>query len=401
MLITEEGLPALPRFLYFISTPAIRVFPDSEDWRQPLPLARDADVRLAAGAFCHGDYFCAVRAFLKQGGLAMICRELGRRQQNSLDLHDIDEVRIYLEKHGEFYHPARINVVAGEITAGFVLNVALSETGLRHIGREYRLLKKLNDEFKFFFLPRVFGRGEVPGPQNRNIAMFLGQWFDGYHEIHLVREDRGRTCNLQVWDAARGRFLMTLKQAAEFYRQAARILTGYYNLQSFEQISMWHHAAGDFVVRVDPSSGLDVKLVTVRQYAPLFRDPAWTTGENQDAGMIVQALLIFFLNLSLHMRLDRLAGVGDMVWAPDIAVESTLAGLLEALAQKPPVACLPDSAQRCLLYQLSTCTREDLLDLCRSLADTFNARSDEAVVVKRNLTGHVDALNRAIISATT
>jgi hypothetical protein len=101
------------------------------------------------------------------------------------------------------------------------------------------------------------------------------------------------------------------------------------------------------------------------------------------------------------MRLDRLAGVGDMVWAPDIAVESTLAGLLEALAQKPPVACLPDSAQRCLLYQLSTCTREDLLDLCRSLADTFNARSDEAVVVKRNLTGHVDALNRAIISATT
>ena len=397
-------MPDAPRFVYYISSPAVRVLPDSGDWRRPLPLARDADVRLAAGAFCHGDYFCAVHTFLKQEGLAIICRELGRCLQTPLNLHDIDEGRITLEKHGAFYHPARINVAVGDIKASFVLNVAVSETGLRHIDREYRLLKKLNDEFRPLFLPRVFGRGEVPGRQNRSIAMFLGQWFDGYHEIHLIREDPGGALNLQVWDAVNGRFFLNPEEVAEFYRQAARILTGYYNLQTFEQISMWHHAAGDFVVRVDASSGLDVKLVTVRQYAPLFRDSGRTAGENQeppDAGMMIQALLVFFLNLSLHMRLDRLAGVGDMVWAPDVAVESTLAGLLEALAQKPPVSCLPDSPQRCLLDHLSTCTREDLRDLCQSLADTFNVRSDEAAVVNRNLAGHVDALNRAIASATT
>ncbi len=393
-------MPDSPHFAYFISSRALRVQPDSDDWRRPLPLARQPDVRPAAGAFCLGDYFQAARSFLKRAGLAMICAELGRRLQRPLAPHDIDEIRICLEKHGEFYHPARIDALAGQTTASFVLNVAVSETGLRHIDREYRLLKKLNDQFKPSFLPRVWGRGEVPGPQNCTIAMFLGQWFDGYHELHLAREGRSGRLGLQVWDPVRGRFFLTAAQAADFYRQASRILTGYYHLQTFEQIGLWHHAAGDFVVRLDPS-GLDVKLVTARKYAPLFGDPGPTEGANRDAGMILQALLIFFLNLSLRMRLDRLAGVGEMGWAPDAAVESTLAGFIEALALKPAVGGLPDTPRRCFLYYLSTCTREDLLDLGRSLADTFNARGDEAALVKRHLTGHVNALCRAIAAATT
>jgi len=50
---------------------------------------------------------------------------------------------------------------------------------------------------------------------------------------------------------------------------------------------------------------------------------------------------------------------------------------------------------------LSTCSGDDLLDLCRSLADTFNARPAEAALVKRHLGGHVAALVKAIAAATT
>ncbi len=393
-------MPDLPRFLYFISSPAVRVLPDSDDWRQPLPMARDQDARLAAGAFCHGDYFRAVRSFFEQDGLEMVSRHLGRRLGKPLDPHDINEIRICLEKHGQFYHPARIDAVAGESTASFVLNVAVSETGLQTISGEYRRLKKLNDEFEPSFVPRVYGLGEVSGAGSRSIAMFLGQWFDGYHEFHLARDGRDETLKLQVWDRVNGLFFLTPDQTVGFYRLAARILTGYYNLKTFEQVCLWHHAAGDFVIRIDPS-GLDVKLVTARRYAPLFNDPGLPADENRDAGLIVQALLVFLLNLSLRMRLDRLAGVGDMVWAPDVAVESTLAGFFEALALKPRLSCLPDSPDRCLRYYLSTCTREDLLDLCQSLADTFNLQTAEAAVVKRHLPEHVEALSRAVVSTTT
>jgi hypothetical protein len=43
-------------------------------------------------------------------------------------------------------------------------------------------------------------------------------------------------------------------------------------------------------------------------------------------------LLIFFLNLSIRMRLDRYDGVGDIVWADGPVVQSTLDGVMDGLA---------------------------------------------------------------------
>ena len=50
------------------------------------------------------------------------------------------------------------------------------------------------------------------------------------------------------------------------YREAARILTLYYDVGSGAAIGPWHHAAGDFVARVSPDGRVAVRCITVRGY---------------------------------------------------------------------------------------------------------------------------------------
>jgi hypothetical protein len=186
-----------------------------------------------------------------------------------------------------------------------------------------------------------------------------------------------------------------LEQSAELYRQAARILTYYYNVESFEQIFPWHHGAGDFVVKIDKAD-LDLKLISVRGYATLFTNPNQLKNGEKDTELILQALLIFFLNLSIRMRLDRYDGVGNIVWADGLALQSTLAGFFEGLALKPPVASMPDSLDNCFRYYLSVCTEEDLYELSEAVIKTFNRRAPEMRVIKQHLKEHVEELNRVI-----
>ena len=88
----------------------------------------------------------------------------------------------------------------------------------------------------------------------------------------------------------------------------AAILTGYFDTRSFAQIYPWHPAAGDFIARI-AGDGVAVRLVAARQYGPLVGPPDLPPEE---------ALLFFFLNLTLRLRVDRLDGVGEVAWAgPD------------------------------------------------------------------------------------
>ena len=157
----------------------------------------------------------------------------------------------------------------------------------------------------------------------------------------------------------------------------------------------WHHGAGDFVIKIDKND-LDLKLVTVRGYAPLFENlPDFDKGE-EDVELILQALLICFLNLSVRMRLDRFDGVGDIVWADRLAVKSTLEGFLEGLARKAQPAFMPDTIDKCFRYYLSLCNQADLYDLSQAAANTFHRRAPEVQVIKRHLNEHVEELSRAM-----
>ena len=106
------------------------------------------------------------------------------------------------------------------------------------------------------------------------------------------------------------------------------------------------------------------------------------------------------------MRLDRLDGVGELVWSDPGVVHSTLAGVFDGLAQKPADPIFPDALDTCFKYYLSICTREDLLELSESILQAFHPASPEIPLIKQNLAGHVclliesisDNLNRPIQS---
>ena len=388
-------MPYTPRFSYFISPGETPVTQNSDLWRQPLRLSRHFSGENVANSLSHGEYFHTLRTFLENDGCEIICRALTRRLQQGVKPQDIREIHICLEKHGEFYHPARIEVLAGHQKISFVLNVAVSETGIETIKNEYHCLSKLKDQFPLSFLPEVYGFGEVEPMGNRKIRMFLGHWFEGYNEFHVSRDPSDKRDKILVWDDLRNRFYLSVEQSAHLYRQAARILTYYYNVESFEQIFPWHHGAGDFVIKI-VNGDLDVKLISARGYAPLFTNFTHLKNGEKDVELILQALLIFFLNLSVRMRLDRYDGVGDIVWADGLAVKSTLDGFFDGLFLKPPVASMPDSLDTCFRYYLSVCTQEDLYELSSAAVKTFNRRTPEVRVVKQHLKEHVEELKRAI-----
>jgi hypothetical protein len=386
---------ANPHFSYYLYSNPTPVDSNHAVWRQPLPLSRHFSGKKDEISISYADYFGAVRIFFENRGLEILSRAVTRTLQQTVTPEDIREIRIRLEKHGEFYHPARIEVPVGQQSIFLVLNVAVSATGLRTINEEYRSLKRLNDGFPLSFLPKVYGFGEVVTGGNRKLSMFLAQWFQGYNEFHLSKDLSDNSEKISVWDEAGSRFFLSAEQQAEICRQAAKILAYYYNVETFEQIFAWHHAAGDFVLRID-SNVVDLKLVTVRRYAPLLQD--LNRPENGDKGpeTILQALLLFFLGLSIRMRLDRLDGVGDITWADARVVPAILEGFFEGLTLKPQIPELPEAIDQCFGYYLSVCSQEDLFELTAAVANEFDPRSAETPIVRQHLKEHVDSLYRSL-----
>jgi len=215
----------------------------------------------------------------------------------------------------------------------------------------------------------------------------------GYNEFHISFDPEDEKHKIVVWDYVNGNYFLTTDQATNLYRQAARILTCYYNVETFEQISSWHHAAGDFVLKCR-NDKIGVKLITARQYRPMFEN----NGINKDPDMelILEALLVFFLNLTVRMRLDRLGGVGEIVWSDDTSVDGILKGFFESLALKTSNVSLPEPLIDCFRNHLLSCSQSDLFGLSQAMVDAYNPQSPEIPVIKKNLKRHVKILFNAI-----
>jgi hypothetical protein len=385
-------MPNAPQLKYFLSHKKNPVQKNSQIWTDLLPMSRKQRPNDAGICVSHGDYFTAVRNFLEQGKSEIITRAVSQYMHREITSQEIKEINIFLEKHGEFYHPARIETLLRGTAIAFVLNVAISDSGKRCIQKEYGLLKQLNEDFPFSFLPKVYGRGRV-SIAGDEIAMFLGEWFKGYNEFHISLDLADQKHKILVWDDEHGSYFLTDDQTKNLYRQAARILTGYYNVNTFEQILSWHHAAGDFVLKCQDNR-IDLKLITVRQYRPLFGNDR--INKVPDAELILEALLVFFLNLAIRMRLDRLDGIGEIVWSDDIAVEGTLKGFFEGLALKPPFVSIPGPLMDGFRNHLLSCSQEDLFGLSQAMVDAYHPQSPEIPVIKKNLKRHVKILFNTI-----
>ncbi|MBW1867418.1 MAG: hypothetical protein JRI38_06720, partial [Deltaproteobacteria bacterium] len=277
-----------PEFSCFLANEKYSIRPGGPKWRSALPISRTPlEPESAVRPLTYGDYFEAVRVFLERDQYKAVAAALSCVGHG--DIEQIQAIRVFLVKHGQYYHPARIEINCGKIRF-FVLNVAVSATAREMIKKEAAALDLLCTRFPYSFLPKVYARGEVCIDDGRDFGMFLGQWFEGYHEFHLSRGNVEGKSRIIVWDGGSAKHFLSPEQTGEVYTRAALILTAYYNLATFERITAWHHAAGDFVIR-QYRDRIVMKLITVRQYAPLFENV------QPDVHLMLEALQLFLLNL--------------------------------------------------------------------------------------------------------
>jgi hypothetical protein len=310
-----------------------------------------------------------------------------------VDRQDIDHLDVLLIKHGEFYHPCRIEVFIGREQACFVLNVAVSRAGLAQMETEYRALRRLERELPLGFFPRVYGRGTVQAPFP--MAMFLAEWLTGFCEFHACRFPGGGPPAIVVWDPDSRNRTLCGRPVVEIYRQAAAILAACYHPGTFEHIHPWHHAAGDFVVR-HADNTIAVRLVSTRSYTPLFQPP--TDESPADAQrLILEALLVFLLELSMRMRIDRIDGVGDLVWMDHAVVPATVQGFFDGLATGCRARGIPSETVDASAAYLSSIEEKDLLALCRQLAEV-RLSDEEKTLVGPAIEAHCARLHAALQS---
>lgn len=96
----------------------------------------------------------------------------------------IREIRIFSEKHGSDYHPAKIEVQLQELVVPFVMNVALSSRGRQVLANEFKVLDTLRGRHRPSYLPPAHFLDRTPpgfGPQGTPVLlMYLADWLEGF-----------------------------------------------------------------------------------------------------------------------------------------------------------------------------------------------------------------------------
>ena len=221
-------------FRYFIAGIPEALTEASNMWDHPFVEALpNCDTGPSRGATRHDasalklhEYFNAAQAFITSTVLDRfeeddttqnIAPSTQKTEEGLPPFEQIRQVDIFLEKHGIFYHPARVEVTLKNgynshvrppdttkseglgsskhedfhTKQHFVLNTAISPQGLALIHREYALLQQLGAPSHHRngvgqkFLPRVFG-AKSHFCRGMEIAFLLGEWFEGFHEFHLT-----------------------------------------------------------------------------------------------------------------------------------------------------------------------------------------------------------------------
>jgi hypothetical protein len=333
------------------------------------------------------EYFQSIERFILDR-----VEDLGAKSKAALSPDRIGEILIRSEKHGTLYHVASVEIAGDGTRRKVAISTAFSEPRMGDLLHEYETMRFLNQHFSYDYIPKVYLASEVlcSNPKgNETVVMCVSEWLEGYHEWHLTVDQDGKQ-SLLVWDMEKGNRTASREESHALFRQASKILTLYYDTTTYRQIYPWHHAAGDFVVK---SSGgaTEVKLITARNYLSLISFP-----READTNRVT-ALVAFLLNMAVQMRLDRVDGVGEPVWAQDQAVQATLEGFFDALQimreeGRGELGEGPD-----LLTLLKKFSTEELHTLYAPLVESYREETPEDFkVVERNLEDHIATLWRAL-----
>lgn len=324
------------------------------------------------------DYFLAIADFLSGNDFQRLLQAITAMTGVPEELSNLNEIIVRSEKHGALSHPASVECILSGYRAKFGLHVAVTDAGKDSLQREFVTLKMLHSRFGLPYIPVPYVLHEM-----NSMAFLLEEWFDDYHEFHIAETGDDRR-QMKLWEFGHGDRILTPAQAFDIYRQAAQILTIYYDLRNFRLIYPWHHAAGDFVVKCI-HDGIDVRLTTVRGYE------SFVGADQNELINPLLALFYFFMHLSIQMRLDRLDGVGEIVWAEDYCVDATVAGFFEGLEKKNDFADCCGSI-RSFLQLLKSFTKEELRKTAAPVAEQFE-RTAAHGLIQEHLRNHTDRLH--------
>jgi len=365
----------------------------SELWSAPLPVNRRAFGLTPAGdAFdahlTYGDYFSAARDFLEQDNADALCRAVGRLA-GLVGPADVSRVAVYLVKHGAFYHPAWIQAKACDRWWAMVLNVAVSANGRAILEQEFENLERLNREMTAPYWPRVFCRGCGRTPGGKRLPMFLGEWLDGFNEFHLSADAGDGPARLVVWDDDQGKRNLTAFQVQELLRQAALILAYAYNPLTLEAVLDWHHAAGDFVVNLD-GVGLGVRLISARRYAPMAEIGQLSVAD------ILDALLVYLVDISLRLRVDRSDGIGHAVCHPPQVMPAICLGFLQGIQAAAARRGLPEDFIQTVRRYFALHDEQALLSMVDAILVKYAPDNEMRPLLQSNARDHASALAQAL-----
>lgn len=340
-----------------------------------------------------GDYFNSIKTFILMDQARQSVFSSGVGPKTSADFDDIRKILIRSEKHGVMYHLASVEIFLKAQRLKLAVSTAVSEDGRQWLGREYGILHSLNTSFKLPYLPKAFYKGKVTcqsGERQETILMLLAEWFEDHHEWHLTIDQRDNMQKICIWDHKNGNRYASTEEAFEIIRQAAMILTLYYDMNNYCQIYPWHHAAGDFIVG-NTDGAVDVRLTTARGYRSLM------DYFSEDIVNPVIAIIYFFLNMTVRMRLDRLDGVGDAAWAGDFSVEAATRGFFDALKIMEEKGRYLSGRVEDLLSLLKSFKEEELGALFQSLSCSYQEDNPtDYSLIKANLKRHIRLLHHSV-----
>lgn len=345
---------------YFFSSPHGDVPVDDETLGRPLvvePLQTHPFLTL-------GDFFHIILHFLLGKAGPILASMLSQSWERNITLQDVDTMIIRYEKYGSLYQILSVEVSREGSKAKFAVSAALTPQSREAMKMEYNLISYINTRTGLPYLPRVFSINseEVQkNDQTETVVLTFAEWFEGYHEWHFTVNDDGKT-GIIIWDMGCGQRTATDEQAYSIIREASKILTLYYDIESGERIIPWHHGAGDFIVNTDAGNG-DVRLVTARGYERFDLsceadtvDPSW-------------GLIQFFIELTTKMRLDKQEGMGGPIWADGIFVKASVDGFYQAMKAKEARGQSGPINVTAFIDTLKALNEDDFLNLIHSYLD--------------------------------
>ncbi len=340
------------------------------------------------------DYFESIRNFVLKDQAAPLCSAI--KELHSIDIlsETIQGILIRSEKHGAVYHIACVDVSVEKGIFQLAASSAVSEEGRKCLSRDFHNLKTLNDVLGYQFLPRAYSMEDICCKSHKENpiiwTMMLSEWLEDFYEWHLALDQADRSQTICIWDTKSGKRHATAQEGFEIFRQTSKILTLAYNTQDFRQIYPWHHAAGDFIVRTTPTS-VHVKLTTVRDYR------SFMGCSTEDVPNPVISLVYFFLNLTLKIRLDKIDGVGDTIWAEQYAIHAAIMGFFEALQEMEKKGRYGLGKVSDLQHLLSSFNKAEFEKLFESLMPLYEQDDpDDFKMIQSKIYDHIGDLVKAV-----